>query len=108
MDGLMKDVDANVDEIFENVVDDIENVGFYGEDLDADGTLTNAVMESISVYSDRHQQIVIRDLPTKYGDFLESWLDATAWSTTDDIAGPDVSNYTVKYQSIIDYVEANQ
>ena len=108
MAGLMKDVDANVDEIFENVVDDIENVGFYGEDLDADGTLTNAVMESISVYSDRHQQIVIRDLPTKYGDYLESWLDATAWSTTDDIAGPDVSNYTVKYQSIIDYVEANQ
>jgi len=76
--------------------------------LESDGKLTDAVMESVSVYSDRHQQIVIRDLPTKYGDYLETWLDATAWSTTDDAYGPDKSNYTVKYQSLVNYVEVNQ
>ena len=44
-----------------------------------------------------------------YGTYLENYLDATAWISTDDVGkGEDISNYTVKYQAIVKYIEDNQ
>ena len=106
MDVLMEDVDENVDGILESVIDDIENFGFYGEELSYAGELTKAVMDSVSSYSERHQQVVIRGLPDTYGDMLVSWLGASQWVTDQD--DEKHSNYTITYESLCDYIEANQ
>ena len=106
MATLMEEVDENIDGILESVVDDIENFGFYGEDLSYAGELTKAVMDSVSSYSNRHQQVVIRGLPDTYGDMLVSWLGASQWVTPSD--DENHSNYTIKYESLCDYIEDNQ
>ena len=106
MDDMKSDTDANVEEILESVLDDIENFNFHGEDLDYSGDLRKTVMDSVQSYSNRHQQVVIRKLPEAYGDFLVSWLGASQWSNTDDIGGE--SNYTIKYDELCNYIEAQQ
>ena len=109
MAELTKEFEANVDDIFEGVVEDIENFCVYEEDIIFSGQFTKDIMECISTYSDRHQQIVLRDVPTMYGNYLESYLEADAWTSTDDVGkGEHVSNYTVKYQSLVKYIEENQ
>ena len=95
--------------MFEGVVSDIENFCVYDEDIIFNGQFTDDIMNSVSTYSSRHQQIVLRDVPTMYGTYLENYLDATAWISTDDVGkGEDISNYTVKYQAIVKYIEDNQ
>ena len=109
MAELTKEFETNVDDIFEGVVEDIENFCVYEEDIIFSGQFTKDIMECISAYSDRHQQIVLRDVPTMYGNYLESYLEADAWTSTDDAGkGEHVSNYTVKYQSLVKYIEENQ
>ena len=106
MDEIIDDIDTNVDGVLESIIDDVENYSFYGEELTYAGELTKAVMDSVSTYSDRHQQVVIRGLEDTYGDILVSWLGAHQWSHTDDTDGH--SNYTIKYESLCDYIEDNQ
>jgi len=109
MAELIKEYDANVDEIFEGVLDDIENFSVFEEDIIFSGQFTKDIMDCISSYSERHQQIVLRDVPTMYGTYLENILDAQSWVSTDDVGkGTDVSNYTLKYQSLLTYIEDNQ
>lgn len=109
MNEILKEFDTNVDDVFEGVVTDIENFCVYDEDIIFSGQFTNDIMDAVSTYSSRHQQIVLRDVPTMYGTYLENYLDATAWISTDDVGkGEDISNYTVKYQAIVKYIEDNQ
>jgi len=106
MSAILDDYDENIDVVFESVIDDIENYGFYGEELTYAGELTKVVMESISSYSERHQQVVLRQVPDTYGDMLVSWLGANQWVTVND--DENCSNYTITYESICDYIEDNQ
>jgi len=109
MAELTTDYGVNVDEIFEGVLDDIENYSVFEEDIIFSGQFTKDIMECVSSYSERHQQIVLRDVPTMYGTYLETVLDAESWVSTDDVGkGDDITNYTLKYQSILNYIEDNQ
>ena len=106
MSAILDDVDCDIDTVFESVIDDIENYGFYGEELSYAGELTKTVMDSVSSYSERHQQVVLRQVPDEYGDMLVSWLNANQWIGVDD--DENCSNYTITYESLCDYIEDNQ
>lgn len=108
MAELVTEYDADIDDIFEGVIEDIENFCVYDEDVIFSGQFTKDIMDSISVYSERHQQIILRDVPIMYGTYLENYLDADAWVSTDDVGKGDISNYTVKYQSLVNYIEDHQ
>ena len=109
MNALIEELDANVDDMFQGIVEDIENFYVYDEDVIFEGSFTKDILDSISVYSEKNQHVVLRDVSTLYGSYLEMYLGATAWISTDNVGkGDDVSNYTVKYQSLVDYIEANQ
>ena len=108
MASLVSEFNTDVDDIFSGVLEDIENFCVYDEEIIFNGQFTHDVLDCVSSYSDRHQQVVLRDVPVAYGHYLEGYLNADAWVTTDDVGKGDVSNYTVKYNEIVKYVEDHQ
>ena len=94
--------DENMDimEAFEECCKEIEGIATY--DDWTDGVARTLMKDTDICFHDNADQIVLRNLDTTLGYYLVNYLDAKEWMDSDTTM--NAKNYTVSYESVIDFV----